>query len=235
MKYSTLVEVEWQKAFATLSKGDFFRSMEAGTFTLEHYKAFLQETFHNASLNPRIGSLFHVRMPANKSALMARFLKHNASEVGHNEMALADLTALGEDPESIRRSRPLPATEALAGFIIFQIEYRNPLAYLGYLYHLESLGTNAGRSAMGALGRLGIGPEALTFLLEHAEADVAHMQFNREYLDKFVETPEDLEAVLLGMQGSCQLYGLMLQGIMDKVGNANLESGVPAFETAAAR
>lgn len=230
MKYSQIVAKEWQACFAEIAREDFLASLVSGGFTVDHYKAFLVETYHNASLNPRLGSLFHAHLPERKSGLMARFLKHNASEVGHNELALDDLAALGEDVEGIRASQPLVATEALGAFIAFQIQFRNPLAYLGYLYHLEALAQEAGGMAMGSLGSLGIPPSAFTFLKEHSEADVAHLQFNRDYVDNLTESPQDLEAVLWGMRGACRLYGNMLEAILEKTcGEAKERAGSPAL------
>lgn len=230
MTYSTMVEMEWRGLFAELAKGQFLSSLHSGGLTLDHYKALLRETYHNASMNPRIGSIFHARMESRKSALVTRFLKHNASEVGHNDLALADLKALGIDYSEVAETRPLIATEALAGFIIFQIEYRNPMAYLGYLYHLESLAQVAGPEAMKSLATRVAPRRAFAFLKEHADADAAHMQFNRDYINNFVEGPEDFDAVIFGMRGASTLYGNMLQAIMDEVASRSFATGIATLE-----
>lgn len=216
MNPAKVVEAEWQVCIEELQDGDFLRSLADRTFTREHYKGFLRETYHNATLNPRLGSLFQAHLNSGKPALEARFLKHNAAELGHNNLALADLAVLGEDAEAIANGRPLPTTEALAAFAAFQIQHRNPLAYLGYLFHLESLAVARGAETMKLLEAMGVPAAAQTFLQEHSEADLTHMQFNRDYIDGFVQTDRDLEAVLYGLRGACKLHAGMLQGIMDE-------------------
>lgn len=216
MNPAKAVEAEWLVCSEEIKSGDFLRALADRTFTVEHYKGFLRETYHNTTLNPRLGSLFQAHLNSGKPALEARFLKHNASELGHNNLALGDLAALGEDTEAVINGRPLPTTEAFAAFAAFQIQHRNPLAYLGYLFHLESLAVSRGAETMKVLDQMGIPFAAQSFLQEHSEADLTHMQFNRDYIDGFVQTDRDLEAVLYGLRGACLLHAGMLQGIMDE-------------------
>jgi len=96
---------------------------------------------------------------------------------------------------------------------MLQIQHRNPLAFLGYSYHLEAIPVKMGAVAMGALGKLGIPPNAVSFLKEHIEADPVHSKWNREYVEGFVQTASDLDAVVYGMRGTCELHGLMFRAI----------------------
>jgi pyrroloquinoline quinone (PQQ) biosynthesis protein C len=148
--------------------------------------------------------------------LEAKFTKHTAMEIGHDELALDDLRQLGVDPEPVRNGRPMPVTEAMSAFIIFQIQHRNPAAYLGYLYHLEALPTHAGGNILGTLAKMGVPDSATSFLREHAEADMVHVKWNREYLEGFIRTEADLEAAVYGMRGTCELHALMFAGILDQ-------------------
>lgn len=225
------VETAWRRSFEEVAGTPFLRLLSEGGLTRGHYLGFLRETYYNASMNPRLGSLFQAHLDSDRPALEARFLKHNASEIGHHHLALADLAALGGDGPAVRRGRPLPTTEALAAFAAFQIQHRHPLAYLGYLYHLEAIATTRGEAMMAVLRGLGIPANAMTFLQEHAEADVAHMQLNRDYIAGFVRTEVDLEAVVYGIQGACKLHGLMLAGVVE----AEAHASPPACAPAAAR
>jgi pyrroloquinoline quinone (PQQ) biosynthesis protein C len=160
-------------------------------------------------------ALFQANMETDHTALESKFLKHAAMEVGHDKLVLDDLRALGVDPDKVRQSRPLPTTEALTGFIVFQIEYRNPYAYLGYLYHLEALPTSIGEAAGKTLNKIGIPLGAQSFLKEHTEVDTVHMKWNQEYLEGFLRNEQDFEAVLYGLKGTCELHGLMFDSIME--------------------
>jgi hypothetical protein len=215
MERLRVLEVEWLKCFSQLNKGEFLGRLSQGLLEVQHYKRFLRETYFNAAQNTKNMSLFQAHLETDHRALEAKFLRHAAMEIGHDELALNDLQIFGESVASIRTGRPLPTTEALAAFIVFQIQHRNPLAYLGYLFHLESLPVHIGEAALNSLLNIGVPIEATSFLREHADADPVHIAWNKEYLEGFVKSDDDFEAVLYGMRGTCVLHGIMLQGVMD--------------------
>ena len=214
-----LLEREWVACFERMKHGEFFRLLASARLEKRHYMGFLRETYHNAAHNPKNMALFMAHFHSDRRDLEAKFLKHTAMEIGHDELALDDLRVLGGDAEAARQGRPLPTTEALAAFIVFQIQHRNPIAYLGYLYHLEAMPVHFGHDVMTSLKAIGIPLEATTFLREHAEADPVHVKWNREYLNGFIRTEADMEAVLYGLRGTCELHGLMFQGILYHAGD----------------
>lgn len=224
----TIMEKTWLECFERLVQEPFFRMLAEGTLRLEHYRGFLRETYYNTVQNPKNMALFFAHLRSDQPDVQAKFLKHTAMEIGHDRMALDDLEFLGGDADEARNGRALPSTEALAAFIVFQIQHRNPLAFLGYLYHLEALPVHFGKAAMASMGALAIPVEATTFLREHAEADPVHVKWNREYLETFIRTEADQEAVLYGLRGTCELHGLMFQGILNHTADW---AGVPAKPT----
>lgn len=211
------VEAEWARCYAVLAQGEFYQRLAQGHLTLDHYAAFLAEEYHNTTLNPKTMALFIARLGIDYHRCAAMLLKHAAHEMGHNEMALSDLKVLGRDADAVRKGRALPATEALAAFVVFETEHRNPLTFLGYLYHMEAISLKLAGGGSDILARMGIPESALTFLREHADADVGHMKMNDQYLEAFIRSEEDLDAVLYGIRTSCMLHGLMFQGILDSV------------------
>jgi len=233
MNRTDTLHAEWLNCFSRLHQGEFFRMLGAGLLKLEHYKAFLRETYHNASHNPKKMALFMAHLDSDQPSLEAKFLRHAAMEIGHGELALEDLRIIGGDADTARNSRPLPTTEALTAFIVFQIQHRNPLAYLGYLYHLEAMPAHMGASSMAPLLSMGVPASATSFLREHAEADPVHVKWNREYLEGFIGSDEDMEAVLYGMRGTCELHGIMFQGIMDQCRGPQEWIAMPAAEKTA--
>ncbi|MDQ3002544.1 MAG: iron-containing redox enzyme family protein [Fibrobacterota bacterium] len=227
-----MLDVEWEACYERLARGEFFHKLASGALELRHYKGFLRESFHNTRQNPGTMAMFAAHVKSGEPGLKAKFLKHTAMELGHDEMALDDLRVLGEDVETIRNGLPLVATEAMTGFIMLQIQHRNPLAFLGYSYHLEAIPVRMGSAAMGALVNLGIPMNAVSFLKEHIEADPVHSKWNRDYVEGFVRTASDLEAVVYGMRGTCELHGLMFQAIDDGY-EAPPISWTPAAQTSA--
>ena len=211
------LEAEWSRCFRKLEAGEFMRCLLSGTLDPAYYRAYMRETYHNASQNVKNMALFQAHARGGKGKLEAKLLKHAAMEVGHDAMALDDYAALGGDAAEARAGRPLPATEAMAAFIVFQIQHRNPYAYLGYLYHLEALPVAIGEKALAGLDKIGVPRSATTFLREHADADPVHVKWNREYVEGFPETDEDFAAVLYGMRGTCELHTAMFQAVIDSV------------------
>jgi pyrroloquinoline quinone (PQQ) biosynthesis protein C len=215
MDFVKRVESEWRNEFERLRQGAFFRLLAEGKLDKGHYMRFLMESYFNVSLNPKLMALFMAHLRSDRPDLEAKFLKHTAMEIGHDALALEDYRVLGGDPEDVRKSLPLPTTEALGAFTVFQIQHRNPLSYLGYLYHLEALPVESGPGVIDSLVRIGVPLEATTFLREHAEADPVHVKWNREYLEGFIRSESDLQAVLYGLRGTCRLHAGMFQGILD--------------------
>lgn len=227
-KLKTL-EMEWSECYARLARTEYFRMLAEGRLGLEHYKGFLRESYHNTRQNPLTMALFIAHLKSDNGPLRAKFLKHAAMEMGHDELALSDLSILGEDIEGVRNGKPLVATEAISGFITFQIQHRNPLALLGFSYHLETLPVRIGGMAEEALMKMGVPENAASFLKEHVDADPVHTKWNREYIEGFVRTSSDMDAVIYGMRGTCELHGLMFQSIID-----GAKPGTPSWSGVAA-
>jgi hypothetical protein len=139
------------------------RLLHSGQVTRAHYSAILREIYHYSKEDPQIQALAAVHLRGDDRGLVRMFLKHAVSEVGQDQMALQDLVALGEDISFIPDSNPQPATIALTSYPFYQISYQNPIGYLGYLYFLEFMPTQAGAGYRAALSRAGIPDNAMTF------------------------------------------------------------------------
>lgn len=219
----------WEQSLLGLLSGPFFRRMTEGSLTLAHYKALLREIYYNTRENPQSFALMAGHLKGKKRDISKRIFRHCTAEYGHHDMALNDLRSLGMDVSTIPTSRPLPTTEAMIAFAIYHIQHGNPLTYLGYVYHLEMLPAGRGNGIMQSLARIGVPEKAMSFLAEHAHADVGHSKWLEEYFQETIESDEDLEAVIHGVKGTCKLHGIMLQGILDSVEVAE-EAKFPSME-----
>jgi hypothetical protein len=214
---SQTLDAEFRAALVSFAASPAMRMLEGGTLQLPHYKAVLREIYHYAKEDPQIQALASVHFRGDDRATVKMFLKHATSEIGHDLMALADLEALGEDASAIPATLPLPSTVALTAFPLYQIQYHNPIGYLGYLYFLEYMPTQAGAGYLEALRAVGVPPEATTFLQEHMTVDVAHNNLMQEYLRRLVRTEADMSAVVYGVRVTGYLYGEMLAGAIRSV------------------
>ena len=189
------------------------------------YESFLREAFHYTKENPQIQALASVHLKGEDREQVRSFLKHATSEIGHDQLALDDLQRMGADVSRIRFTRPLPATRALNSFVSYQINYDNPIGYLGYLYFLEYLPTQRGQFYGQKLSEIGIPQEAMTFLAEHVSVDVAHNKLMERYLDALVRNESDLSAVLYTLRGTAELYGTMVSAAVERARCADIDFG----------
>jgi pyrroloquinoline quinone (PQQ) biosynthesis protein C len=136
-------------------------------------------------------------------------------------LALNDLKALGVDVSNIPKEKPLAQTIAFMAFPFYQIQFFNPVGYLGYLFHLEFLPTQYGKGYLETMKKLGISANAMTFLKEHVEIDGDHNKFMEDYVRLLIKSEKDLEEVIYCTRVTCQLYHQML--------NAAFENGAKVF------
>jgi hypothetical protein len=204
---------------ADFSASPAMRMLSQGQVAIPHYKAVLREIYHYAKEDPQIQALASVYFRGEDRATVKMFLKHATSEIGHDLMALEDLRRLGDDVALIPTTLPLPTTIALTAYPFYQINYHNPIGYLGYLYFLEHMPTLAGASYTAALRAAGVPESAMTFLREHMTVDVAHNNLMQEYLVRLVRTEADLGAVTYAVKVTGYLYGEMLAGAVRSVDN----------------
>lgn len=192
----------------------FFRSLKDGTLRREHYARFLIEIYHYVKHSTRLLAAAAARLGPEKHRLFARFAEHMQEEAGHDRWALSDLEALGVVPARVVTSTPLPATDAMVGFQYYAIEHLGPVSILGYIYALETLGSGASTSVAEALKRvLGVGDNALTFLVGHGEADVGHVEKLKDLVRVEAETQTDRELIQRTAICTYYLYEAMMAGV----------------------
>ena len=109
------------------------RRFWAGELNTAHYAALMREIYFHTRENPQIQALATVYFRGSQRTMVKPFLRHAISEVGHDQLALKDIKALGYDVTTIPTEQPLPATTAITAFPFYQITNLNPVGYLGYL------------------------------------------------------------------------------------------------------
>jgi pyrroloquinoline quinone (PQQ) biosynthesis protein C len=183
--------------------------------SIAHYIAFLRETYFYTREDPQIQAVATAWFRGSDREMVKPFLKHAVSEVGHDQMALDDMAALGCDVSEIPDGRPLPATAALISFPLYAIQYRSPVSYLGYLFFLEFLPTSKGGDIAAALSRMGVPAAAMSFLAEHRSVDVHHNRMMTLYANHMLRTPADTAEVVYAMEVTGALYANMVEGAFE--------------------
>ncbi|MEM1434135.1 MAG: iron-containing redox enzyme family protein [Pseudomonadota bacterium] len=181
-----------------------------GELNAAHYASLMREIYFHTRENPQIQALATVYFRGHQRTMVKPFLRHAISEVGHDQLALKDMQALGYDVTAIPAEQPLPATTAITAFPFYQITNLNPVGYLGYLYFLEAMPTTFGAEYMRTLDAMGVSREAMNFLHDHSTIDVGHTRLMQGYIEELIQNEADLEAACYAMRVTGELYGRML-------------------------
>ena len=177
---------------------------------VEEYREIMREIFHHTRENPQLQVLATVHFRGRERNLIKDFMKHAASEIGHDQLALCDYETLGGDGSVLPYENPLPATSGLLAYGFYQIYNLNHLGYLGYLFFLEFMPTTAGNSALDALQEIGVPASAMRFLKDHAEVDLGHNRMMKKYISSLVQTRADLDCIEYSMKSTAHLYAQMM-------------------------
>lgn len=209
-----------QECFAEVS-AEFAASpavarLASGQFTVAHYKEYLRQVYYYTRETPQLLTLAAGHLGGSDHEMVELLLTHAAEESGHDQWALNDLAALGEDVGTLPAGNPLPECLAFIAFTYYQILYRDPVAHLGYVYFLEFLPTSSGALYIDLLERLRVPKSAMSFLLEHIKVDAGHNQLMGRYTERLIRTETDLEAVQYSMRVTGKLYAQLLQAAIEQ-------------------
>ena len=193
--------------------------LQSGKVGIEEYKSYLKQVYFYVRENPQIQAMSTAYFRGHQRSMVKSFFRHAASETGHEFLALNDFETLGGDATLVPYQNPLSATTALTSYAYYQIYNLNPLGVLGYIYFLEFLPTKAGDIVTGALKESGVGENALTYMREHMEVDIAHNRLMEKYIEELVVSDEELDTMTYAMKTTGYLYAQMIGASIEDARN----------------
>lgn len=199
----------------TVKRSRVWAALVDGSLREEHYAGLLREWYHYTQHSG--GVLEGAVLPhlvAEHRDLVRGLLKHGLEEEPHYRLCEHDLAAMGRDVDVLRRSRPLPTTEALSAFVYARMQLQSAVVtYLGHRLNLEQLGATYGSEASRLLAAClpDATPAWFTFLRAHAADDGAHVDEAIELLVRCLPG-RSLADVLEAAETSAALYAGMLDG-----------------------
>lgn len=184
----------------------------AGTISLTVYRNYLAQAYHHVRHTVPLMQAAHARL-AHRPDLIAALDEYIAEETGHEEWILSDIAVAGGDAETVRRSDPAPATAAMVAHAYDTIRHGNPVAFFGMVYVLESVSVALASRGAGAVAeRLGLPPQAFTYLTSHGALDQDHMVFFAGLVDALAHE-EDRAAITQMARDMFALFGGMFAGL----------------------
>jgi acyl-CoA synthetase (AMP-forming)/AMP-acid ligase II/pyrroloquinoline quinone (PQQ) biosynthesis protein C len=198
----------------------------AGQVTRAQYLEFLAQAYHHVKHTVPLLMACGARLPEPHAWLRSAIAHYIAEETGHEEWILSDIAAAGGDADAVRASAPGAAAELMVAYVYDFIARRNPVGFFGMVHVLE--GTSqalATRAAQAVRERLGLPPEAFTYLSSHGTLDQEHVRFFAGLMDRLA-TPAERDAVTHVARTVFRLYGDVFRALP--------REAAPALERAAA-
>jgi len=118
---------------ATFNNSPGMQRLRKSDMDISHYAALMRETYFYTRESPQIQAAATAFFRGGQRDVVKDFLRHAISEIGHDQLALDDMAAVGFDNTSVKQGRPLPSTIAVTAFAYYQIYSMSPVGYLGYL------------------------------------------------------------------------------------------------------
>ena len=216
-KNLTAIESAWFAEAPRFNAMSGMQRLLSGDLTVAHYQSLLREIYFYARESPPFFAAILIHLRGAQREYIKKMLQHASSETGHDELALADLRALGVHTDNTPNERPLPATSALIGFSFYLIQYLNPVSYLGFVFHLEYLPTHFGQQYAQGFLQADVPMNAMSFLLEHTEADVGHNLLMADYVEHLLLNQRDVDDTIYAMQVTSVLFANLVEAAFRRV------------------
>jgi thiaminase len=204
------VEAEW----ARIKQGEFWRRVMNEPVSAELWRDLLLQVYHYSrhnSMNQAVAAF----MPA-PEGLLKFVYRHAAEELGHERMVTHDLKSIGLLNEADLQASPLPATEALIGYLYYVGLRYGAVARLGYSFWAEGAHAHIQEPIRKLCGDLKLTSKNITFFGSHAEADEEHIKQVVDAIERFALTPQDQELVTRVCVTTLSLTGQLLDQVARK-------------------
>lgn len=209
--FTTLEDATVRQRIAFLSVPQV-RAGLAGTISRATYLSYLQQAFHHVSHTVPLMQEARSRL-GDRPDLLAALDEYIEEETGHEEWILNDIAAAGGDAVAARASQPHPATKAMVDHAYARIRGGDPVAFFGMVYVLESVSVAlASQGASAVAERLGLPPEAFSYLTSHGALDQSHMKFFARLVNG-LESDADRQSITTMAQQVFGLFGAMFAAI----------------------
>ncbi|WP_439886114.1 iron-containing redox enzyme family protein [Pseudomonas sp. MBLB4123] len=204
-------DAEWAK----IKAGRFFRLVQDSELQRELYIRAMVEVFHYTK-NNAINQAAATFGEDHKRVGLLRFaMKHALEELGHENMVVNDLASIGVDPSVFER-KPLPATEALNGYLFSLAIRGGVIPRLGYSFWAEDSYEHLAPLLDVCKNQLGLSDKQLTFFIAHSVIDAKHAEDVNNAIIRWVESDEDKEAVKQVARTTLFLTGQILESVANE-------------------
>jgi hypothetical protein len=202
-----VVDAQW----SDIKRGEFWQSVQQRPVRKELYRDMMLQVFHYSRHNS-INQAVAAFVPA-PEGLLKFVYRHAAEELGHEKMVIHDLKSIGMWSDEDADASPLPATEALIGYLYFVGLRYGAVARLGYSFWAEGAHAHIQEILAKVCKDLQFTSRNITFFGAHAEADLEHIQQVEEAIARYAVTAQDQALVLRVATTTLSLTGQLLDQV----------------------
>lgn len=204
------VEQHWTQ----IKAGRFWHYVMNNKVSKEFYHDLMVEIHHytkHNSMNQAAAAF--VSAP---EGLLKFVYHHAADELGHERMVTHDLESVGLLNRDALGRAPLPATEALIGYLYFVALRYGPVARLGYSFWAENVYEHIGDALAKVSSDLSLTEKNMSFFVAHATIDKKHIAQVEECIDRYAKTPAEQALVRSTAETTIFLTGQMLEQVAQR-------------------
>lgn len=201
------IDAQW----AEIKRGSFWRLVQQRPVRKELYRDMMLQVFHYSRHNS-INQAVAAFVPA-PEGLLKFVYRHAAEELGHEKMVVHDLKSIGMWSDADADSEPLPATEALIGYLYFAGLRYGAVARLGYSFWAEGAHAHIQEVLAKVCRDLQFTSRNVTFFGAHAEADEEHIRQVEEAIATYARTDQEQALVRRVATTTLSLTGQLLDQV----------------------
>lgn len=201
------VDEEWVR----IKNGRFWDRVMHEPVSRELYRDLMLQVYHYSKHNS-MNQAVTAFVPA-PEGLLKFVYQHAAEELGHERMVIHDLKSIGLFDDADLSEPPLPATEALIGYLYYVSLRYGAVARLGYSFWAESIYVHIQDAFLKISADLGLERKNVTFFGSHAQADESHSKQVDDALVRYATTREDQALVTRVALTTLSLTGQLLEQV----------------------
>ena len=205
------INEEWE----SVKENKLYQLVRAGQLSRSVYEMLMVQVYHYTKYNSVNQAAAAYATDSEKVGLLRFMYKHALEELGHENMVIRDLKSIGADLDTLLTIKPLPATEALIGYLYSVALREGGVARLGYSLWAEQCYDQIGIILDAFRTDLGLTDENMTFFVAHSVIDEKHADEVREAIAKWVVTEEQVQSVIQVARTTLYLTGKLMESVVE--------------------
>jgi len=203
--------------WSTARAGRFWAHVQQNGFDRSLYRLVMTQIYHYTRHNSINQAVAAFGAAPEQIGLLRFVYSHAGEELGHENMVLHDLRAVGLlAPDEVLTDAPLSATDALINYLYGVALRQGPIARLGYSYWAESVYDHIAPILQSARQSLSLSDRDMAFFVAHAEIDSKHAVEVAHAIRGAVRTQMDADAVYQVATTTLWLTVMLLEQAYDE-------------------